>query len=152
MKINKLLYFVTIIIFSLASCQTKKIISSTKYEDLPLEKKNEIDEYITDAKKMISKKTDEIALMFQYNCFFNKKVNINNTYVKEFPKADKIHYGQSIVNFSKSLGKINIELSNGISFSISQKPGYDYITICHNEKSQTVYIHYYDFPKLLIEE
>ncbi|AZB11509.1 hypothetical protein EG344_23070 [Chryseobacterium sp. G0162] len=152
MKISKLLYSSALLMFSLVSCQTKDVINSTKYASLTLEKKREIDEYIADAKKMIPKKEDEIVLMFQYNCFFDKKIIINDIYTKEFPKSNKIHYGQSIVNFSKNLGKIKIKLSDGVAFSIPQKKGYDYITICHNEKLQTIYIHYYDFPKILVEE
>jgi hypothetical protein len=143
---------VIILMLSFVSCQTKKIINSTKYENLSSEKKQEVDGYLADAKKMVSKKDNEIVLLFQYNCFFGKKITINNTYTKDFPKSDKVHYGQSIVNFSKNLGEIKIKLSDGKSFSISQKKGYDYITICYNEKSEILYIHYYDYPKMLIEE
>lgn len=154
MGINKRIFFI-VFLFSLIiiSCQTKEFINSTKYENLTSEKKKEIDEYISDAKKMISKKDNEIVLMFQYNCFFGNIVTINNTYTKDFPKDPTIiHYGQKIVNYNKDLGKIKIKLSNEKNFSISQKTGYDYITICYNEKSEIIYIHYYDYPKILIEE
>lgn len=131
----------------------KRVINSTKYQDLTSENRKEVDEYLEDSKKIISKKDKEIALMFQYNCFFGKRITINDTYNKDFPKSsDKIHYGQGIVNYSKSLGKIKIKLSDGKRFSVFQKKGYDYITICYNEKSEILYIHYYDFPKMLVEE
>ncbi len=138
---------------SFVSCQTKEVINSTKYENLTPEMKQEVDEYLIDAKKVVIKKENEIALMFQYNCFFGKKITVNNIYTKDFPKSpNKIHYGQRIVNFSKDLGKIKIKLSDGKSFSISQRLGYDYITICYNEDSKILYVHYYDFPKMLVEE
>jgi predicted RND superfamily exporter protein len=155
MRINSkrfLVFFATILMLTFVSCQTKKVINSTKYENLISENKQEVDGYLADAKKMVPKKENEIVLLFQYNCFFGQKIKINNTYTKDFPKSDKVHYGQSIVNFSKNLGKIKIKLSDGKSFSISQKKGYDYITICYNEKSEILYIHYYDYPKMLIEE
>ena len=149
---NKKLFFISILMLSFVSCQTNKIINSTKYENLNLEKKREVDEFLPDAKKLMTKKENEIALMFQYNCFFGKKITINDTYTKDFPESGKIHYGQSIVNFSKSLGKIKINLSDGKKISIPQKKGYDYITICYNQETAIVYIHYYDFPKMLVEE
>ncbi|WP_419869387.1 hypothetical protein [Chryseobacterium sp. CT-SW4] len=155
MQINTkrlLIFFTTILMLSSVSCQSHMIINSTKYENLNLEKRQEVDGYLLDAKKMLSKKDDEIILMFQYNCFLGQKISINNTYTKDFPKTNKIHYGQSIVNFPKKIGKIKINMSNGKSFSISQKKDYDYITICHNEKTGNIYIHYYDFPKILVEE
>lgn len=135
------------------SCQTKKVINSTKYENLTPEKKLEIDEYLADAKKMVVKKENEIALLFQYSCFFGKKIIVNDTYIEDFPKSpDKIHYGQKIINYPKSFGEIRIKLSNKKPFSIPQEKGYDYITICYNEELDTLYIHYYNFPKMLIEE
>ena len=155
MQINNkrfLVFLATILMLTFVSCQTKKVINSTKYENLSSEKKQEVDGYLADAKKMVPKKDNEIVLLFQYNCFFGKNIVVNNTYTKNFPKSDKVHYGQSIVNFSKNLGKIKIKLSDGKSFSIPQKKDYDYITICYNEKSEILYIHYYDFPKMLIEE
>ena len=154
MEINKKTFLLlTLLALSFVSCQTKEVINLTKYESLTLESKQEVDEYLSDAKKIVIKKENEIALMFQYNCFFGKKITVNNIYTKDFPESPgKIHYGQRIVNFSKDLGKIKIKLSNRKEFSIPQKPGYDYITICYNEKSEILYIHYYDFPKMLVEE
>lgn len=150
---NKIFLILSLIALSFVSCQTKKVVNLTKYESLTLEKKQEVDEYLPDAKKIVIKKENEIALMFQYNCFFGKKITVNNIYTKDFPKSpDKIHYGQRIINYSKDLGKIKINLSDGKRFSIPQKLGYDYITICYNEKLETLYIHYYDFPKMLVEE
>ncbi|MDQ1804136.1 hypothetical protein RAH57_09060 [Chryseobacterium sp. CKR4-1] len=150
--LNKLFFLSILLALNFVSCQSKMVVDSTSYKNLDSEKKQDVDEYLTDAKKMIPKKETEIILMFQYNCFFQKKITINNRYTKEFPKTDKIHYGQSTVNFSKKLGKIKIKLSNGKYFTILQKKGYDYITICYNEQYETIYIHYYDFPKILIEE
>jgi len=147
-----LVFFATILILSFVSCQTEKVINSTKYENLSLQKKQEVDGYLIDAKKMVLKNENEIVLLFQYNCFLGKKIIVNNTYAKDFPKSDKVHYGQSIVNFSKNLGAIKIKLSDGKNFSIPQKKNYDYITICYNQKSEILYIHYNDFPKMLIEE
>jgi len=156
MQINRklfLIFFLTVLILNLFSCQTKEVISLTKYQNLTSQNKQEINEYLEDAKKIVSKKDNEIALMFQYNCFFGKEITVNNIYNKDFPKIPgKADYGQRIVNYAKSLGKIKIKLSNGKRFLLSQKIGYDYITICYNEKSEVLYIHYYDFPKMLIEE
>ena len=147
-----LIFFATILILSFVSCQTGKVINSTKYENLSLQKKQEVDGYLIDAKKMAPKNENEIVLLFQYNCFLGKTIIVNNIYTKDFPKSDKVHYGQSIVNFSKNLGAIKIKLSGRKNFSIPQKKNYDYITICFNQKSEILYIHYYDFPKMLIEE
>ncbi|WP_160137570.1 hypothetical protein [Chryseobacterium sp. c4a] len=153
MQIHNKLFFLSILLtLSFVSCQSKRVVNSTLYENLNAEKKMEVDEYLSDAKDMIPKKESEIVLMFQYNCFFEEKMIINNFYTKEFPRTNKIHYGQSIVNFSKNLGKINISLSSGKSFSILQKKGYDYITVCYNKQNETIYIHYYNFPKMLMEE
>ena len=152
MSLDKVIFLILVLLLNFVSCQTKKVINYTRYEELTLEKKQEIDEYLIDAKKLMSNKKDEIALMFQYNCFFDKSITVNNIYSKDFPRTNKVHYGQSIVNFSKKLGKIKVKISDGNSFSISQKKGYDYVTICYNSLLQTIYIHYYNFPKLLIEE
>lgn len=151
---NKLFFLAGFLALNLVSCQTtKEVVNTTKYESLTRENKLEVDEYILEAKKMVPKKENEIILMFQYNCFFGNTVTVNNTYSKDFPKdSNKVHYGQKIINYDKNLGKIKIRLSDGQSFSISQKKGYDYITICYNEKQETIYIHYYDYPKILIEE
>lgn len=154
MEINKKTFLIlSVLALIFVSCQTKKVVNFTKYQNLALENKQEVDEYLTDAKKIVIKKENEIILMFQYNCFFGKEIMFNNIYTKNFPKSpDKIDYGQRIINFSKSLGKIKIKLSDGKTFSISPKLGYDYITICYNEELKTLYVHYYDFPKMLVEE
>lgn len=150
---NKQLLFSIAIFINSISCETKKVINTTKYENLVVEKRQEVDEYLQDAKKSVIKKENEIALMFQYNCFFGKNIVINNIYTQDFPKSpNKIHYGQKIINYPKSFGKIKVELSNGKHFSIPQKKGYDYITICYNEEREILYTHYYNFPKMLVEE
>ncbi|MBO4232707.1 hypothetical protein FO675_00025 [Riemerella anatipestifer] len=145
--------FSLIFLLTIVSCQSKKVINFTKYKNITQGDKQEINKYILEAEKMISKKENEIILMFQYNCFFEYVVTVNNIYKKDFPKdPDKIHYGQKIINYNKDLGKIKIKLSDGQNFSILQKKGYDYITICYNKKTEKIYIHYYDYPKILIEE
>ncbi|MEJ5103882.1 hypothetical protein [Chryseobacterium sp. MYb328] len=151
-SLDKVMLLISILSLSFVSCQTKKVINYTRYEELTFEKKQEADDYLLDARKLMSNKESEIALMFQYNCFLDKSITVNNIYSKKFPKTDNVHYGQSVVNFSKKLGKIKVKISDGNSFSISQKKGFDYITICYNKSSETIYIHYYNFPKLLVEE
>lgn len=152
MRTNNLFFILSFLMLNFASCQTKKVINMTKYENLTLEKKLEVDEYIDDAKKLMTNNKNEVVLLFQYNCFFGKKIIVNNIYSKDFPRSKTIHYGQGIVNFSKKLGKIRLKISDGKYFIIPQKKGYDFITICYNEGIDTIYIHYYDYPKMLIGE
>ncbi|MBT2623213.1 hypothetical protein [Chryseobacterium sp. ISL-6] len=154
MEINKKIsLIVSFFILALVSCQTKKIISYEKYENLNLEKKAEIDEYLTDAKKLISKKESEIVLMFQYNCFFDKSLKLNNGYETKFPKiSNKNHYGQRFATFEKKFGDIKIKLSDGRKFFINQKDGYDYIGVCYYEKENKLYIEYFNYPHMLVLE
>jgi hypothetical protein len=156
MKINSkifLVFLATILMLNFVSCQTQEIISYEKYEDLDLEKKTEVDEYLPDAKKLRPKKESEIILMFQYNCFFDKSLSLNNGYKTEFPKIpNKNHYGQRFVTFEKKFGKIKIKLSDGRKFLINQKKGYDYIGICYYGKENKLYIEYFNYPHMLILE
>lgn len=140
------------ILLNFISCQTKRVINTTSYANLTSDKKIEVDSYLLDAKKLVIKEENEIVLLFQYNCFLGQEITINDVYKKDFPNVSKIHYGQTIMNFAKGLDKIKIKISNGKIFSIAQKMGYDYINLCYNEKLETFYIHYYDFPKMLVEE
>ncbi len=154
MEINKkIIFLASFLILSFASCQTKKIISYEKYENLDLEKKAEVDEYLTDAKKLIPKKESEIILMFQYNCFFDKSLKLNNGYETRFPKIlNKDHYGQRFAAFEKKIGKIKIKLSDGRKFLIDQKKEFDYIGVCYYEKEDKLYIEYFDYPHMLVLE
>lgn len=139
--------------FLFVSCQIKIITNFNKYENLSLADKKEVNQYLEEAKKSISKKEDEIILMFQYNCFFDKVLDVNGKFTESFPqKENTIHYGQKFINFSKSIGNISITQSDGKRIVIPQKEGYDYISICYYNKGDKFFIHYYDFPKLLIVE
>lgn len=154
MEINKKIFLlVCFLMLNLVSCQTQKIITFEKYENLESEKKAEVDEYFTDAKKLIPKKESEIILMFQYNCFFDKSLELNNGYKTKFPKIpNKNHYGQRFATFEKKFGNIKIKLSDGKKFSINQKDGYDYIGVCYYEKENKLYIEYFNFPHMLVLE
>ncbi|WP_278378510.1 hypothetical protein [Chryseobacterium arthrosphaerae] len=154
MKINNYLIAMFFLLLAInISCQTKKIINFDKYETLSREDKKIVKQYIEETKNHISKKDEEIILMFQYNCFFNKTLNINNKLTESFPKKqDVVHYGQKFVHIPKNVGNITINQSDGKKITILQKKGYDYITVCYYEKEDTFFIHYYDFPKLLIVE
>ncbi|MDC8104523.1 hypothetical protein MTQ00_08225 [Chryseobacterium sp. B21-037] len=154
MEINRRIFLIiSFFILTLVSCQTKKVILYEKYENLDSEKKSEVDEYLTDAKKLIPKKESEIILMFQYNCFFDKSLKLNNGYETKFPKiSNKNHYGQRFAAFEKKNGNIKISLSNGRKFLINQKDGYDYIGVCYNEKESKLYIEYFDYPHMLVLE
>lgn len=61
--------FLTLLSFSFISCQTKIVTNFDKYENLSLDNKKVVNEYLEDAKKSLAKKDDETILMFQYNCF-----------------------------------------------------------------------------------
>ncbi|MPS73189.1 MAG: hypothetical protein E2590_08575 [Chryseobacterium sp.] len=139
--------------FLFVSCQTKVVTNFDKYENLSVDDKKEVNQYLEEAKKTISKRDDEIILLFQYNCFFNETLTINNKFVESFPKqANTIHYGQKQIRFPKNIGDIEITQSDGKKIVIPQKIGYDYITICYYKKEDKFFIHYYDFPKFLIVE
>ena len=145
--------FLTLLSFFFISCQTKIVANFDKYENLSLDNKKVVNEYLEEAKKSLAKKDDEVILMFQYNCFFNKTLNINNKFTESFPKQENIiHYGQKSVLLSKKNGNIIITQSDGKKFVIPQKDGYDYINVCYYSKEDKFFIHYYDFPKLLMVE
>ncbi|MCA6069221.1 hypothetical protein JI747_018805 [Chryseobacterium sp. RG1] len=150
-KNQKKIFFTSLLL--MISCQTKKIISYDKYQTLSFEKKNEVNEYLKDAYKFLPKKEDEVLLMFQYNCFFGKKLTLNNGYSTEFPTSqNKISYGQRFTTFKKNIGNVEINLSNKKTFVIHLKTGFDYIGVCYNEKENKLYIEYFDFPHMLVEE
>lgn len=118
-----------------------------------MDDKKEVNQYLEEAKKSISKHNDEIILMFQYNCFFDETLTINNKFIESFPKQENIiHYGQKQIHFPKNMDNIKIIQSNGKKITIPQKEGYDYITVCYYKKEDKFFIHYYDFPKLSIVE
>lgn len=72
MGINKKIFFIaSFLLLNLVSCQTKKIITYAKYENLDTEKKKEVDESLKDVLKHLAKKENEIVLLFQYNCFWS---------------------------------------------------------------------------------
>jgi len=156
MRINSkpfLIFFVTVLMLSFFSCQTKKIVSYEKYKNLDSSRKKEIDENVDDVLKHIGKKENEIILLFQYNCFLEKKIEINNGSKLEFPKVlNENHYGQKFNHFRKDIGKIKIELSDGKFFVIEQKKEFDYIGICYYEKEDKLYVEYFDYPRILITE
>ncbi|MBV8328514.1 hypothetical protein [Chryseobacterium sp.] len=154
MQINKLLYLTALLMLSFVSCQNKKLYY-LKYEDLPSEKKKEVNEYLGDVKKMYPKKDNEILLMLGYNCFLNESVLINKNIKKEFPE---IKNGNSdgkttMIIVEKKINK-NIELvfSDGKKINIMPKEKYDYISVCYNKKFKEWYIEYYNYPHLNISE
>ncbi|WP_336687735.1 hypothetical protein [Chryseobacterium bernardetii] len=149
-RIN-ILFFLSGFLF--VSCQTRIVTNFDKYENLSVDDKKEVNQYLEEAKKSISKHNDEIILMFQYNCFFDETLTINNKFIESFPKQENIiHYGQKQIHFPKNMGNIKIIQSNGKKITIPQKEGYDYITVCYYKKEDKFFIHYYDFPKLSIVE
>lgn len=154
MKINKkIFFFASFLILNLVSCQTKKIITYAKYENLDTEKKKEVDENLKDILKHLAKKENEIVLLFQYNCFYNKKLEINNKYSLDFPKnSNNDHSGQKFKLIKKEEGTIKIKVSDGKSFLINQKKGFDYIGVCYYEKEDKLYVEYFDYPRILTIE
>ncbi|WP_412850844.1 hypothetical protein ACL0VS_02415 [Chryseobacterium sp. PMSZPI] len=149
-RINLFLFLFS---FLFVSCQTKITTNFDKYENLALVDKKEVNQYLEEAKESISKKENEIILMFQYNCFFDKTLEINSKFIESFPKKENIvHYGQKFIHFPKNLGNIVITQSDGKKIVIPPKDGYDYIAICYYNKEDKFFIHYYDFPKLLVVE
>jgi hypothetical protein len=128
-------------------------VAIDKYENLSLDDKKEVNQYLEKVKKSISKKDDEVILMLQYNCFFDKTLNVNNKFTESFPrKENTIHYGQKFIHISKNTGDIIIKQSDGKKVRIPQKSGYDYISVCYYNKEDRFFIHYYDFPKFLMVE
>lgn len=154
MEINKkILFIASFLILNLVSCQTKKIITYAKYENLDMEKKKEVNESLKDVSKHLAKKENEIVLLFQYNCFYNKKLEINDKYSLDFPKEpSNDHYGQKFKLVKKEEGPIKIKLLDGRKFLIDQKKGFDYIGICYYEKEDKLYIEYFDYPRILAIE
>ena len=54
MEINKKTFLILPFLgLSFISCQTKEVINFTKYESLTLDSKQEVDEYLPDAKKIV---------------------------------------------------------------------------------------------------
>ncbi|HCM34216.1 hypothetical protein [Chryseobacterium sp.] len=154
MEINKKAFLIlTLLALSFVSCQTKKIITYAKYENLDTKKKQEVDESLKDVLKHLAKKENEIALLFQYNCFYNKKLEINNKYSLDFPKdLNNDHYGQKFKLVKKEEESIKIKISDGREFLIKQKKGFDYIGICYYEKEDKLYVEYFDYPRILAIE
>jgi len=154
MEINKKYFFIaSFLLLNLVSCQTKKIITYAKYENLDIEKKKEVDVSLKDVLKHLAKKNNEIVLLFQYNCFYNKRLEINNKYSLDFPKdPNNDHYGQKFKLVKKEEGSIKIKVSNGKEFLIKQKKGFDYIGVCYYEKEDKLYIEYFDYPRILAIE
>lgn len=149
----RLFVILSILIVNLISCQAKKIISFEKYENLDSVRKKEVDGNLKDVLNHIEKKENEIVLLFQYNCFLNKKIQINNGSNLDFPVIlNTEHYGQKFYHFKKDLGKIEIKLSDDNFFLIEQIKGYDYIGICYYEKENKLYVEYCDYPRILFEE
>ncbi|AZB32788.1 hypothetical protein [Chryseobacterium bernardetii] len=100
--------------FLFVSCQTRIVTNFDKYENLSVDDKKEVNQYLEEAKKSISKHNDEIILMFQYNCFFDETLTINNKFIESFPKQENIiHYGQKQIHFPKNMGNIKIIQSDG---------------------------------------
>ncbi|MPS73188.1 MAG: hypothetical protein E2590_08570 [Chryseobacterium sp.] len=98
-------FYIFLLIPVLHSCQTEKFYY-TKYENLPLEKKQEVDIYVEAVKKEYPKNNNEISLMLGYECFLNQSVIINKTIKKEFPSIKNVnHYGMVIVNVEKEKDK-----------------------------------------------
>ena len=128
---NKLFYITVLLMLSFVSRQTKKLYFS-KYKDLPLEKKQEVNTYLDEVKQANPKNDNEIILMLSYECFLNQSVIINKKIQKEFPEAkDGSHYGKTLMlNIEKALNKkIELEFSNGKKINISPKEKYDYISL-----------------------
>lgn len=142
-------FYIFLLIPVLNSCQTEKFYY-TKYENLPLEKKQEVDIYVEAVKKEYPKNNNEISLMLGYECFLNQSVIINKTIKKEFPSIKNVnHYGMIIVNVEKEKGKkIELEFSDKKKIKITPKQNYDYISVCYNGKYKEWYIEYYDYPHL----
>ncbi|WP_336960145.1 hypothetical protein [Chryseobacterium contaminans] len=154
MKINTKIFFIaSFLLLHLVSCQTKKIITYGKYENLDIAKKKEVDENLKDVLAHLAKKENEIVLLFQYNCFYNKKLNINNKYSLDFPKdLNHDHSGQKFKLVKKEEGHIKIDVSDGKHFLIKQKKGFDYIGVCYYEKENKLYVEYFDYPRILVTE
>ncbi|MDQ1804135.1 hypothetical protein RAH57_09055 [Chryseobacterium sp. CKR4-1] len=97
MQLHNKLFFLSILLsLNFVSCQSKKFYYS-KYGDLSIEKKQEVNEYLEDLKKDYPKKDNEILLMLGYNCFLNQSILINNSIKKDFPKTNSNTDGRTVM-------------------------------------------------------
>ncbi len=155
MEINKKTFLImSLLMLSFVSCQTKKFYY-TKYENLPSEKKQEVNTYLDGVKKSHPKKENEIILMLSYECFLKQSVIIDKRIKKTFPEMENgSHYGRTLmINIEKELNKnIELKFSDGKKINVSPKEKYDYVSVCYSKSSKEWYIEYYNYPHLNFSE
>lgn len=130
-------------VFFLSNCQSNRILSYKKYQDLPQDKKEEVNLYLKKFPDSFIKNKKQIVLMLSYECFLNQTVTINKNIKRTFTELKNgDHFGKTIFVYhdKEDSKQIDIEISGGKKVSFFPKEGYNFISICYGEKMKEWYI------------